>query len=446
MHWRTPGSGDPARPASRRRLGGIFLLSAVLLIVLVALTLALWRAEAGSGRGVPDRTPSYVLWGGLAISVLMSGAVLQALLHRAADQERTRRQLQAIESLQVVSTAIGAQITSGTALDELASAAHRLLGMDRAGIAMLKENRTLEVVAAAGAMPPDFPKVFDLQDLPASSHAIETNDCVFEGDMRRPTRPYGSRAVKVFDAASLILVPLRLENKPIGLLTLSSSKPREFSDLDRRISELLGAQASIVLSNQQLYQQMRTALESSRRLLRQRQAIWAANAAVRSYGALEDMLAQIVRLVPSAIGTDVCGITLITGPGEQSVLSAVSPPYENLVGQSAGPNPVAHEAFASRKPLIIPDAHHDSRLHSSWQSIPDIGSVLYIPMFRGDQEPLGILALARHQVGSFTQEQIELGQTFSALAAGGGEDAASGTNPRRCGSQDGPAAGIESPG
>lgn len=417
MRWRRPESYASAGPAPARRLGGIFFLTTVLLIVLVALTVGLWKAEIESGRGLSNRAPTYVLGGGLTISLLMSAAVLQALLHRAREQERTRRQLEAIESLHAVSMAIGAQLTSGTALDALTSASHRLLGMDRAGIAMLKDHRTLEVVATAGAMPQDFPKVFDLHDLPASSYCIETNACVFEGDMRCPTRSYGPQAVKAFDAVSLILIPLRLENRPMGLLTLSSSGPREFSDLDRRIAELLGSEASVMLSNQQLYQQMRTALESSQRLLRQRQAIWAANAAVRSQGALEDMLAQIVRLVPSAIGTDICGMTLLTGSGGQSVLTAISPPYENLIGRQTGPNPVADEAFQSRKPLIIADANDDPRLHSTWQSIRDVGSILYIPMFRSDREPLGILALSRHQAGSFTQEQVELGQTFAALAA-----------------------------
>jgi two-component sensor histidine kinase len=348
----------------------------------------------------------------------MSAAVLQALLNRARAQEQTQKQLAAIESLHAISTAIGAQIQEGTALDALASAAHRLLQMDRAVIGMLNEEKmTLEVVAGGGAVPPEFPKFFELKKLPASSFCLETNACVFEGDMRNPTRSYGPQAVKAFDAGSLILIPLRLNNKPIGLLTLSSSEARGFSDLDRRISELLGAQASVVLSNQQLYKQMRTALDSSQRLLRQRQALAAANAAARSHGGIEEALAQIVRLVPAAIGTDVCGMTLIVGPNRESVLAAVTPPFEALVGKQTGPNSLADEAFGTRKPLIISDAHRDARLHSSWQSIPNVGSVLYIPMFRSDQEPLGILALARHQTGSFSQEQIELGQTFSALAA-----------------------------
>lgn len=421
MRRRTPQASGPsigpAERAASRRLWEAVLLTAVLMVVLGALTLSLWRAELRIDRSPSDRAPTYVLWGGLAISILMSGAVLHALLLRARVQDQTQKQLDAIESLQAISTAIGAQISSGTALDALAVASHRLLRMDRAVIAMLNEqDRTLQLVAGGGAVPPDFPKIFSLKDLPASSYCLESNANVYEGDVLRPTRSYGSHAIKAFDARSLILIPLRLENRPIGLLTLSSSRPRDFTDLDRRIGELLGSQASVALSNQQLYQQMRTALESSQRLLRQRQALSAAHA-IQSNGATEDALSQIVSLVPAAIGTDVCGLTLVVGPGRDSVLAAVTPPYANMVGRHIGANALAEEAFASRRPLIIPDAHRETRLHSSWQDIADVGSILYIPMFRGNREPLGILALARHQTGSFSQDQIELGQTFSALAA-----------------------------
>lgn len=251
-------------------MSGALLLTVLLLFVLVALTLDLWKAEQRLDDGSRSRAPTYVLWGGLAISALMSGAVFQTLLNRARAQAQTQKQLEAIESLHAISTAIGAQIKEGTALDALASAAHRLLRMDRAVIGMLNEAQTsLQVVAGGGAVPPDFPGIFELSALPASSHCLTTDAYVFEGDMRNPTRSYGPQAVKAFEAASLILIPLRLNDRPIGLLTLSSSKPREFSDLDRRIGELLGAQASVVLSNQQLYQQTRDDAETKTVLLRE---------------------------------------------------------------------------------------------------------------------------------------------------------------------------------
>jgi two-component system, sensor histidine kinase PdtaS len=412
----SPSSGGGTSGAPRRG-SGVWLLPLVVFGFFLALTFGFWRAELRIETNPASHAPAYVLWGGLAMSVLMSAAVFQALLHRSRAQAQTLQQLDAIESLNAISTAISAQLSAGTALDALAGAAHRLLRMDRAVIGMYDpEKRTLEVVAAAGTVPADFPKTFRLVDLPASSYCLETNTALFEEDTRRPTRPYGTTAVQAFVARALILIPLRLESRPIGLLTLSSSDPREFTRLDRRIGELLGAQASVVLSNQQLYHTMRSALEASQRLLRQRQALSAA-AAIQAHDAVEGCLDQIVRLMPSVIGAEVCGVTLVTGPNLDSVLVAVSPPYERIIGQRTGPNELANEAFATRQPLDVPNAHADPRVHSSWQNIPGLGSLLYIPMFRTDREPLGILALARQQTGPFTQEQVELAQAFSSLAA-----------------------------
>jgi GAF domain-containing protein len=409
---------------------GMWVLTALLFVVLVALTLSLWQAEVRIDRASGGRSPLYVLWGGLVISVLMSGAVFQTLLHRMRVQKQTQKHLEAIESLCAISTATCAEIKAGTALDTLAVAAQQLLRMDRAAIGMLDAaDRTLHVVSAVGAVPPGFPKVFRLAELPASSYCMETSTISYEEDLRRSARRYGSQATRAFGAVSLVLIPLRLEDAPIGLLTLSSSRPRKFSDLDRRICELLGSQASVVLSSQQLYKQMRSALDSSQRLLAQRQAVSAANAAIKSDGTIEDSLAQIVRLIPAAIGTNVCGLTLVTAHNRESILAAVSPPFEEIVGTRTGPSSLSEEAFTTRKPLVIPGAGSEPRLHSSWQNIPNVGSILYIPMFRSDGDPLGILALARSQTGNFTPEQIELGQTFSVLdGAGCRERTAPGTN------------------
>lgn len=421
IDWHRPegGGGIPpdgiwARDARGRRNRGIWLFPLLVFGVMALLALGFWRAETHVDPTRPGRSPGYVLWGGLIIAVLLSGTLFELLLHRARAEEQTRKHLEAIETLNAVSTAISAQLSAGTALDALAAAAQRLLKMDRAGVAMYDpDRRMLEVVAVAGQVPPQFPKRYALAELPASSYALETNTNLFEGDTRNPTRSYGPRVVEVFDARSLILIPLRLESRPIGLLTMSASEPREFTNLDRRICELLGAQASVVLSNQQLYQTMRSALESSQRLLQQRQALSAV--AIRSRGTVEDSMAQMVRLIPPVIGAEICGLSLVTGPDAESVVAAMSPPYEELVGASTGPSPLAAQAFAGRKPLTIPQAYKEPRLHRVWQRVRDLGSLLYVPIFRSDGEPLGMLALARRQTGPFTHEQEELAQAFGAL-------------------------------
>ena len=111
---------------------------------LALLTMVLWRAELSVGAhhieeaASAGRAAAWILWGGLAGSLLAGGITYLALVHRNRDYEQTRRYLQALESLQAVSSKIIGQIeTGGDALAELCESGRRLLRMDRAGIQLL---------------------------------------------------------------------------------------------------------------------------------------------------------------------------------------------------------------------------------------------------------------------------------------------------------------------
>src|SRR5205814_6839497 len=49
-------------------------------------------------------------------------------------------------------------------------------------------------------------------------------------------------------------------------MAISDSRPRKFTDADRRLARLLGSQASVILANNQLYEQTRAGLELQRQL------------------------------------------------------------------------------------------------------------------------------------------------------------------------------------
>jgi two-component sensor histidine kinase len=274
MLWQSPQSNDSPAGASvpktsGRNSAGIWLMTFALWAVLAGLSVALWWTDL-SDRTLPSLAPIFVLCGGLAISVFMPLAVLQMLLTQARREEQTQRHLEAIESLNAISTAISGQIGSGTALHELAAAAGRLLAMERSGVCLLDEaHRTLEVVAAAGDMPEKFPTLFRLDQLPACDYSIRTNSVVFEDDIRTVTRPYSLETVRMFGVVSMILIPLQIEGRPIGLLTFSSSHPNRFTYLDRRIAELLGSQASVILSKDRLIDQTRRDALAKTTLLRE---------------------------------------------------------------------------------------------------------------------------------------------------------------------------------
>ena len=390
---------------------------AAVFLILLVVTLMFWRAEArldGAGAGAPAR----VLWGGIVVSLCLAGVVFQFLVNRTRAREQAKRQMAALEMLNRVSAAMGRQPGTATrVLDELAEAARSLLNMSQAIIAILDEQKKMiDVQATAGRSGPARPRLFTFDQLPLCAHCLQSGQMIFEGDVARLSLPHSKEAMRLFEVTAIVLIPLHVEGRRMGVLALIDSKPRTFSQSDRLLGELLGAQASVILSNNQLHDRMRSALDARSKLLKQRRALTAANAAIQSTDTIGHSLGQITRLVPAVLGAHLCGLTLLTPEGG-SVLTAATPPFDYLIGTPTGPNVLSDEAFRTRKPVMIRDARHEPRLHESWKEIPDVGSILYVPMFRADREPLGVLALARYTTGAFSQEQVELAQTFAALTA-----------------------------
>jgi two-component sensor histidine kinase len=64
----------------------------------------------------------------------------------------------------------------------------------------------------------------------------------------------------------MIMIPLQVDGRSIGIMVLSDSHPRKFSDADRRLAHLLGSQATVILANNQLYEQTREGLERQKQL------------------------------------------------------------------------------------------------------------------------------------------------------------------------------------
>lgn len=382
--------------------GRLWTLPGLVFLVTALMTIALWRAEVRLERFVPAHWAYWILIGGLLCSLLLAASVFWSLVQRSRTQYESQRQQAALESLSAISTAVNARLGTGAdVLDQLAESARQLLQMDRCSIRLLDErNRTLRLMASAGDGARTPPKNESVDDVPGCRQGLDSGEIQWDG------------------AAGRIIVPLDVEGRRLGVLVLNSSGPREFTDFDRRLGKLLGAQAAVLLANSRMYQQMKDALQSRSRLLRQRQALAAANAVIQSTDPLHDSLQQIVKIVPAAVGADMCGLSLITGPGLDSVVAAATPPFDSIIGSAVtGPNPAAEHVFGTGEPLVIRDARHDARLHATWKKIGGIGSMLYLPMFHSNREPLGVFALVRYVTGRFSQEQVELARTFAAVTA-----------------------------
>jgi two-component sensor histidine kinase len=232
--------------------------------------LRLWPSNAAV-KARMHRLAMLVLGGGIVGAVVFTGAMWQVMVYRSREIRQTRAYLQALESMNEIATAISAKLGSGReVLDQLAALARQLLGMSRSGIVLMDEKgERLKAIAFAGDISEGVGTEFALADAPASRSCIESQRILFIEDIAKNTVPINQNTVRKLNSVAIILIPLHIESECIGLMALSDSRPRRFTDAERRLAELLCSQASVILANNRLYEQTHRDAQTQAVLLRE---------------------------------------------------------------------------------------------------------------------------------------------------------------------------------
>jgi two-component sensor histidine kinase/putative methionine-R-sulfoxide reductase with GAF domain len=381
------------------------------------------RVQPGGSSlmGMARHCAAAVLIVGLVASGLAGLGTWLVTRFRARQTRSAWQHLKAMESLAEVSAAVGAQLGAGGAvLDKLTDAAMRLMGMDRCGIALVdRERQAIDVVAFAGHRPAGARSSIKLEEMPASERIIASGQILFVEDVAHLDMKFNKEVAREFAAGCVVLIPLRVEDKPVGMMALSATQPRPLSDLDRRLAELLGSQANVILSKNMLYERMRNALDAQSRLMDQREALHAVNTAIYESRTLQESLDKVVEFAPAALGVDVCSLGLMTDVPEELLCGAATRPAgAALIGRRFNINGTrAQTVLATRQMTVVEDAGADPGIHAAVRQTFGVGSAVFFPLLRADGEPLGLLTLIRHVPGPFTAEQLDLARSFTTRAA-----------------------------
>ncbi|HEX2971950.1 MAG TPA: ATP-binding protein, partial [Tepidisphaeraceae bacterium] len=102
-----------------------------------------------------------------------------------------------------------------------------------------------------------------------SRSCLESGQILFIEDTAKAAVSINQRAICETESSAVILIPLHIENRCIGLMALSDSHPRRFTSAERRLAKLLGSQASVILANNRLYEQTRRDAQTKAVLLRE---------------------------------------------------------------------------------------------------------------------------------------------------------------------------------
>ena len=232
--------------------------------------------------------------------------------------------------------------------------------------------------------------------------------------------PVAVSAVALGGIRTLLGVPLLNKGEMIGAFFLSRQEVRLFTDKQIELVTNFAAQAVIAIENARLLNELRGALERQTATSEVLQVISG------SPGDLEPVFAAMLESAVRTCGAKFGNIYRVEGDGLCNVATHNTPTAfaEALRGSpyfSPGPNnPVrrmmqtktivhvldvaASEAYTEREPITVASVE-----------LGQTRTLMIVPMLK-DNELVGAFTLARQEVRSFTDKQIELVQNFAAQA------------------------------
>ncbi|MGM0487443.1 MAG: sigma-54 interaction domain-containing protein [Planctomycetota bacterium] len=207
--------------------------------------LALKRAKA-AGHGVSSRQPS---------AALLAGWIAAAWT-ATARQERQRRRIERLEALLDILVQWGQTLETGKLLEQIAEAATRLLGAERASVFLWdRETKTLIGRPALG---------IDGDELRLSDDAGVVGQVIQSGRPHRVDLDAGQQRIDRrvdqqlgFQTRTLLCVPLRgRDGRLFGAFELINKIAGDFTDEDELAATELATHAAVALESTQQYEKL----------------------------------------------------------------------------------------------------------------------------------------------------------------------------------------------
>jgi signal transduction histidine kinase len=206
----------------------------------------------------------------LLVVALLCSLLLEQLRREHRETERERALALRLRALNELFQQLSTNLVLDLTLQTVAEAPKTLLGADLTSIALLDEGgRKLSVAAAAGFEASEFvgnPLTVDdtfLGQVLASGKPRVIRETARRLDaFPSPVSEPGSVPV----AASLVSVPLRSGDEPLGVLNVAYSRLRSFTEEDLAFLHALGQEAALAIRNARLYERERDTVAQLRAL------------------------------------------------------------------------------------------------------------------------------------------------------------------------------------
>ena len=158
-----------------------------------------------------------------------------------------------LEILQEISLALNSTLEPKRLLDVMLDSSIRYTAATTGSVALITEDGRLDIVAARG-LGANVQEECTLRVGEGITGIVaETGQAVLVPDVRRD-----ARYVMVKEhIASELAVPMILENRVIGVISVDSTRTENFTDEDRQLLTILASQAAQILENAEAFEELR---------------------------------------------------------------------------------------------------------------------------------------------------------------------------------------------
>ncbi|MGQ9889762.1 MAG: response regulator, partial [Aggregatilineales bacterium] len=218
-------------------------------------------------------------------------------------------------------------------------------------------------------------------------------------------------ALAQMGARALVVLPLRMANRPLGALWLASAAPGEPDEQARRMLQAFMEHASLTIEAARLVQQTE---ERAHQLATSAQVSQFATSVLD----LDVLLPRLVDLIRDAFGYDHVQVFLMDREGENAVLRASTGEAGRAllsIGHSLpkGSLSVIGQTVATGQPVIALDTGRSDVIHRPNPYLPNTRSELALPLLV-QERVVGALDVQSNRPNAFDQDDVTV---LTALAA-----------------------------
>jgi two-component system, NtrC family, sensor kinase len=256
----------------------------------------------------------------------------------------------------------------------------------------------------------------------AVGRALEEGKVIHIPDVLTDADYAWAEAQKLGDYRTMLGVPMLREGVPIGVLALTRSEVRPFTDKQIELVSTFADQAAIAIENVRLFDDVTTRTEQLSESLQQQTATADVLKVIsRSTFDLPTVLQTLVESAARLCDADKATITRqkegVFFRAEAYGFLPEFNEYVRTIPVEPGRGTVLGRALLEGRIVHIPDVQADPEYaFVEAQRLGGFRTMLGVPMLR-EGIPVGVLALTRSEVRPFTEKQIELVSTFADQAA-----------------------------